>query len=476
MNHLVQQLRIVTVGLACAILLGAAAAAQVYEPFNYPAGSPPPPLNGGTGWAGPWSPGSGHVTAAGLTYPGLVTAGRAFGPSGAFASRLLASPIAGSTGRSLVLSALIRSNVNGTPATQATLGNHPGGNTFIIGDLPQADPAAGNWGVQTAAGRFYSNVPVQANVTTYLVAQVDFNTNGNNDRVRLWVNPPANAWFTVNPQVDDSSANIGQFTGVFWQTQQGQIVDEIRVNATSTACLLPPNSTMVAWYPFDEAAGSVALNLATANDGLHVNSPTPIPGLVQGALRFDGADDYVDSPSSIVTNFGPFNPLASCSGAWSTCQGHFSIDAWVRTNTNQQMVILDKRSNSPLRGYHLVVGSNQILLQLADPSGFFNYGSAQLAPVLNNGQWHHLAITVQRNSPQGIRFYHNGVQISTANPTNRQGSLVNNAPLRIGARTAAPPLSGFFDGDIDELQIFNRVLKPAEVKAIYLAGPFGKCK
>lgn len=61
-------------------------------------------------------------------------------------------------------------------------------------------------------------------------------------------------------------------------------------------------------------------------------------------------------------------------------------------------------------------------------------------------------------------------------PLGRKGSLVNNSPLRIGTRTAAPPLTGWFEGEIDELELFNRVLTPAEVKAIFSAGPFGKCK
>jgi len=470
--------------LSLPIFASAAAAQSAYEPFSYPANSTIVGKSGGTGWAGPWTGATDNVSTIGLTYTGLATTGKGLGPTPGNASfRSLAAPIVGNAGTSMVLSALIRSDVNGTPVTQATLGNSAGG-TFVIGDLPQSDPKAGNWGYQTSAGRFYSNIPVAANVTTYLVAQIDFNVNGNNDRIRFWVNPPANAWFTVPPSIDDSTSDVPTFSGVFWQTQQGQIVDEIRVSATKSACVQPPNTTMVAWYPFDEPSGPTALNYATANDGLYVNGPTPVPGIVGRALHFDGVNDYVQSPSSIATNFGPAGTATTGSGGWSTSQGDFSIDTWVRipnsSLSGSVLVLVDKRDGNPpaIRGYSLAVYSNLIALQLADGvgTGYTNYFSSALAPNLYDGNWHHLTVTVKRTNSTGIRFYHNGALAGTASPLGRVGSLVNNSPLRIGTRTAASPLSGWFEGDLDELEIFNRVLTPAEVAGIYGAGPFGKCR
>ncbi|HET9765987.1 MAG TPA: LamG-like jellyroll fold domain-containing protein [Thermoanaerobaculia bacterium] len=468
----------------CSLVAGVAAAQS--EQFIYPLGSSIN-LNGGTGWSGPWNT-NGAVVVQGLTYPNLGALGNALGPTpGSAAVRSFTTPVVGAAGTSVMLSALIRSPVAGNPATQATLGNSAGG-TFIIGDLPQPDAAAGTWGVQTGAGRFYSNVPVLANQTTYLVALIDFNVAGSNDRIRLWVNPPANGWFTTQPKIDDSSSDVPTFSGVFWQTQQGQSVDEIRVARTSTACVAPPNTTMVAWYPFDETSGTVADNLATQNDGFYGDQPTPVAGLVNGALRFDGINDYVFSPSSIVTNFGP-RTTPTPSGLWSAQVGNFSIDVWVRiplsVSPSQLMVILDKRlGNVPaIKGYSLFVQNNRIGLQLADaaaPPGFDNYLSS---PLLNGGalyddNWHHLAVTVNRinNQGMGIRFYHNGVLLSAANPSNRQGSLANASPMAIGTRSASPALTGWYEGTLDELEVFNRVLLAGEVAGIYAAGPFGKCK
>ena len=459
-------------------LVASVAAAQS-EQFIYPLGSSIN-LNGVTGWNGPWNT-NGAVVVPGLTYPNLGALGNALGPTpGGPAVRSFANAVVGAAGTSVMLSALIRSTTAGTPASQATLGNSSGG-MFTIGDLPMPDATAGNWGLENSAGRFYSSVPVAANATTYLVAQIDFNVNGNTDRMRLWVNPPANAYFTANPNVDVTNADVGQFSGVFWQTQQQQVVDEIRVSSTNSACALPPNSTMVGWYPFDETSGPLALNLATANDGAHLGNPTPVPGMVAGALSFDGIDDYVESPSSIVTNFGPASSTPACSGSFSTCPGDFSFDAWIRAAPGATTsVILDKRAGDipTLKGYHFFLYGGTLGVQLADGigAGYDNYLSPILVPAVDDGKWHHVAVTVKRNSASGVRFYHNGNLIGFKSPLGRKGSLVNNSPLRIGTRTAASPLSGWFDGEIDELELFNRVLTPVEVKALFSAGPFGKCK
>jgi hypothetical protein len=365
-----------------------------------------------------------------------------------------------------VLQALIRSDVNGTPATQATLGNSPGGpgRNLIIGDLSQQDANANKWGLQNDCGRYYSNVPVVANQTTYLVARIDFNVTGSNDRIRLWVQTTsAVPYYTLSPNID-VMCNVTTFGGVFWQTQQNQVVDQIRVDAG--ACF-PPPANMVAWFPFDETTGTSAANHPSTGgaNGALIGGPAHIPGIVAGGLRFDGTNDYVQSSSAGFTNIGT---------------GDFSIDAWIRlpaSAPNSVMIITDKRDASSNIGYSFWLSAQRLGLTLNDANGGTNYTSTPVAN-LANGQWHHIAVTVRRASSSGIRWYHNGGPLApqTNNPTNHQGSLMNNSPLRLGTRTASSPLTGWFRGDMDEVEIFNRSLGGGEVLGIFNAGPFGKCK
>jgi hypothetical protein len=244
-------------GVVCAmataltLTVSVARAQNAYEHFDYPVGAIGG-QNGGAGWAGPWT-GSGNNVVLQPTGESTVVCngqqaqGNALGPtSGPASTRTLATPVTGAHGTSMILSAVINSNVNGGTATQATLGNSSGG-TFIIGELPETDPNAANWGLQNSAGVYYSvNKPVLANAPTCLVAQIDFSVGGpgTNDRMRLWINPPNPLSLALPADIDTTTAHIPVFSGVFWQTQQAQVVDEISVNSgggmwTKLKCLFP---------------------------------------------------------------------------------------------------------------------------------------------------------------------------------------------------------------------------------------------
>jgi len=68
----------------------------------------------------------------------------------------------------------------------------------------------------------------------------------------------------------------------------------------------------------------------------------------------------------------------------------------------------------------------------------------------------------------------NGTLVSTFSPLTRPGDLTNNASFVIARNLITP--SHIFVGALDELELFNRVLSPAEIQAIFIAGSHGKCK
>lgn len=246
------------------------------------------------------------------------------------------------------------------------------------------------------------------------------------------------------------------------------------------SCVSPPND-MVAWYPFDEIVGSpagTAAEFALSNTGIYSGGPVPIAGKVARGLHFDGINDFVQSPSIPQTNFGATGGN-NCTPS-PTCTGDFSIDVWIRlqpTAPNSLMSIVDKRDPLTGVGYQFFLSFKRLGIQLNDGTGFANYASPAI-PTLTDGSWHHVAVTVDRRNGQvgAIRWFHNGVNLGSPGKPAKFGSLANTSPLRIGTRIALSPLTGWFVGDIDELEIFNRELKPGEVSQIFDAQYFGKCK
>jgi hypothetical protein len=97
-------------------------------------------------------------------------------------------------------------------------------------------------------------------------------------------------------------------------------------------CVAPPTGAMVAWFAFDSGYDSYDLAGGAPMDW---SFPEPVivsPGAVSyGAPSFDGATTYAEVPSTIVANFGP--GAGTCrtggEGAFSSCTGDFSIEAWV---------------------------------------------------------------------------------------------------------------------------------------------------
>jgi hypothetical protein len=216
-------------------------------------------------------------------------------------------------------------------------------------------------------------------------------------------------------------------------------------------CTSPPAS-MVGWWPLDEVTGPTAKDIAINNDGTHTNGPTPILGVVDRGLRFDGIDDLVDVPDHPTLDIGTSD---------------FTIDAWVKTCTEVGVApIVDKREQG--LGYYLYLANGSLVLDMSDGIGAtFLSGS-----LVADGSWHLVAVTVDRDQPTGGTFYVDGVAVTTFNPMSISGSLSNSANLYIGASHTLD----YFDGEIDEVEIFRRALGASEIFDIYNAERAGKCK
>ncbi len=232
----------------------------------------------------------------------------------------------------------------------------------------------------------------------------------------------------------------------------------------AAACVTPPWG-LAGWWPLDETAGPVAADVVGHNDGTYVSAPVPVPGQVGGALSFDGVNDYVTVPDASVLDIGTQD---------------LTLDAWVFTEVDTGIrTIVDKMDLASGAGYSLsLVAGNVLTFAWGDASGFTFIHSSSATPVgdpeVPTGEWAHVAVTLDRNDPAGGRFYINGALVNTFNGILKPGSFASSAPLRIGLGGIFN--NGFFNGAIDELEVFNRALDPSEVKDLYAAGPGGKCK
>lgn len=228
--------------------------------------------------------------------------------------------------------------------------------------------------------------------------------------------------------------------------------------ACSSPCAKPP-SGMTVWFPFDETTGIFADNIAGNPNGTYTNGPISVAGTVNAARNFNGLNQYVDAPSASNISFGT---------------GNFSVDAWIQMADGAPRVFVDKRV-TPVRGFALGTTSGQLSFVLADgTASTFTFPGGP--GFVGDGNWHHVAVSVTRNSVTGLVLYVDGVASTAFDPTPRSGSISNTAPLRVGGPCPGFSAATHFRGNIDEVEIFNRALTAAEVQAIYNAGKSGKCR
>ena len=258
---------------------------------------------------------------------------------------------------------------------------------------------------------------------------------------------------------------------------------DVDMDGVGTACepSTPPPAGMVAWWPLDENFGTdlTSNDIVGQNDGTRVGFPTPGPadtsyvhGKVAYSRHFDGAGAHVrvPAPSGSTLDFA---------------LGDFTIDAWIRTTTSTGIhAIVEKRQLSPtVRGYTMFVSSGRLAFQLADAGGSGSTcGSAPTSPCRNydsgtfvaTGNWVHVAVAVTRGAASGIAFYVDGALVATADPTTKQGSLSNSADFFIGKDASSN--SGYFNGEIDEVEVFSSALDCSAIRQIVDSGPRGKSK
>ena len=269
--------------------------------------------------------------------------------------------------------------------------------------------------------------------------------------------------FTGGP--GDTSA-LPLVIGAFWDgtisllEHFGGVIDEVEIfdralsdaeirgifEAGSAGKIKPPGiappAGMINWWPGDGTGDDiVASNHGTLTGDF-------VAGIVGQAFSFDGAGD------SAVVGHDPSLDL-----------NHFTLDAWVnpgRFTPGDHQAIITKNVNPRPPSLWLFGDKVQVWV---DPVGL----AATSVTGLTLGNWHHVATTYDGSN---VKIYIDG-SLDVSVPQTF-APATNTQPLLFGAGRDNDQF--FFQGLIDEVEIFNRVLSDAEIMAIFEAGSSGKRK
>ncbi|MDD5597182.1 MAG: PKD domain-containing protein [Victivallaceae bacterium] len=191
------------------------------------------------------------------------------------------------------------------------------------------------------------------------------------------------------------------------------------------------------WH-FDEGSGTVAYDSSGNNDGT-IHGASWVDGKADGALGFDGSDDYID-----------------CGNGTGLELTTFSVEAWVNTSYSGGHQILVCKGAYMNNGWYLWLRSDQaIYLQVNNTSAAEQLISVPNAFTLN--EWNHIAVTYDA-STKTANFYVNGIWKGT--DTGTIELTASPAHFYIGQYDNG---SYRFNGAVDEVRIYDTLLTKEEI-------------
>jgi len=216
---------------------------------------------------------------------------------------------------------------------------------------------------------------------------------------------------------------------------------------------------LVSYWPLDNEQlvgsppGATVRDVIGGNDGVTSGTiTTGVTGKINEAFDFDGGDDYV-AVNNLVYN--------------GTNYAELTLSAWVKTSSSAQQII-----NSWDRSeYWRFAIDTQIYV------GYYNASDSTVHDIygntsVNDGNWHHVvfrfdhgAVTMFLDGEEDGSFSHGEF---FGSGVTRYGFISNGSEASSFDGNKGP--TAYFNGEIDEVMIFDRALTQTEVKALYRRG------
>ena len=198
--------------------------------------------------------------------------------------------------------------------------------------------------------------------------------------------------------------------------------------------------TLIAHWKLDEAEGIIAYDSAGENNAVVIGDAIwqPAGGMVDGALAFDGTDDYVS------TDF-VLNPA----------DGVFSVFAWIKGGAPGQAVISQTINADGVNWLSADASAGNLMTELRHIAGRVVGPPLWSQTVITDGNWHRVGFVW--DGANRI-LYADGVEVAR---DTQPGLGSSEGGLYIGAGSSLDS-SSFFSGLIDDVRIYNRVVSPQE--------------
>ncbi len=256
-----------------------------------------------------------------------------------------------------------------------------------------------------------------------------------------------------------TNSSLGAGTGYTYRVRATNASGDSAYSNEAAATTPEITSGRQAHWKLDEGSGTATADSSgNGNNGTLASGPVWQSGRIGSGLKFDGVDDVVNAGSG-----------ASLGGL-----SQITVSAWINVagvgEGGYGRIIQKGDTASPTAGWRLLTyGTNQLQFSVDYATTDLNRNSA--ASVFATNTWCHVLATWDGTaSATGAKIYVNGVQVaydaSQVNGTGARGAD-SATQLTLGNTTTG---DRSFNGVIDDVRVYNRVLTAAEIAAVYAAG------
>lgn len=198
----------------------------------------------------------------------------------------------------------------------------------------------------------------------------------------------------------------------------------------------------IAWWKFNENTGTLASDSTGGYDG-SITGATWTTGINSSGINFDGSTSYVQINEPIISGYP------------------FAISAWIQTTASgsDQAIanLADSSINKKYLGIYMDLNGQASLVGSNPPTQIITGTS------INDGNWHHVIGVF--NSPTDRTLYVDGLFNGTDTAQVTFNINVDTWSFgRLGKKTP----DSYFNGNIDEVKLWDRALNASEVQQIYL--------
>jgi hypothetical protein len=248
-------------------------------------------------------------------------------------------------------------------------------------------------------------------------------------------------------------------TAYYWRVDEFDGVTTHKGNVWSFTTVLDISITdpnLLCWWRFDDGTGTTAIDSSGHNLYGTVNGATWVAdGRIGGALEFGGDGDHVVS----IGAGAAINGLSA-----------ITVTVWIKSNVTSTekgfVCFIDPAGgdNGGMRydaaSYKWPGGTNLIKLSMETTSGNMQL---EASDDTQTTQWQHVALVWSSNND--LQLYING-ELNKPRGTQGRGGTIEATKLIVGKSVKDVQPDQGWDGLVDDVRVYNRVLTADEIKQV----------